>query len=253
MGFLSSIFGTPESQLVSAIANGNLDKVKQLIAKNPNLVNAKLNKDGDTALSIACDKDNLNIVNVLIKAGADVNATDNDGETVLMRVSNVKIVNALIKAGADVNATDNDGNTAVIKNSDSKYTLDIINTLIQAGADLEAENKYGNTALITACQGYYYKESSISDSPRIETVKVLIQGGANVNTKTSTGNTALKTAQELSNKYSSAEEIVNILIKAGAKPVKKKVIQITKLFRGGRRNKTRKHVKGSKRKTRTRR
>ena len=245
---MSSIFGTPESQLVSAIEYGNLDKVKQLIAKNPKLVNGVINEDGDTALLRACYNNDTNIINALIKAGADVNlANKKDGDTPLMSVYGVESVNALIKAGADVNlANKKNRNTPLIKNSAYENRLDTVNTLIQAGADLEAENKYGYTALITASQGYYVKPFSFEKpTPKIEIVNALIQGGANVNTKTSTGNTALKTAENIYSIDSSKGEIVDVLKKAGAKSMKKKV------FTGGRKHRTKKRKHRSKRKTRT--
>ena len=75
-------------------------------------------KEGMTALMCAAARsaDNLDTVMYLLHKGADVNAKDNDGRTVLMYASgimgNLETVTYLVNQGADVNAKDKDGRTA---------------------------------------------------------------------------------------------------------------------------------------------
>jgi ankyrin repeat protein len=60
---------------------------------------------------------NLDCVEALIAAGADLNAKDRDGMTALIESSeqnNVSCVKALIAAGADVNIRDRNGDTALM-------------------------------------------------------------------------------------------------------------------------------------------
>ncbi len=63
-----------------------------------------------------CNAGNTQGVIEAIKAGANVNAKDNNGVTALMMATaegQVGIVNALISAGTDVRHRDNDGKTAL--------------------------------------------------------------------------------------------------------------------------------------------
>jgi ankyrin repeat protein len=128
---------------------------------------------------------------MLIKAGADVNARDNNGKTTLMYATyygREEIVEMLIKAGADVNARDNNGNTAlmyaisqvsfvtsgILVGNPSKEK--IVEMLIKAGADVNIKNKKGQTALLMVVEK---KETGVTK--RI--VEMLIRAGADVNAK----------------------------------------------------------------------
>jgi ankyrin repeat protein len=66
-----------------AAKNGDLEAVKDLLAKDPNLLNSQ---DGDnkcTALYHACRRGKIAIVNYLIEKGADVNLGDKTGKNPL--------------------------------------------------------------------------------------------------------------------------------------------------------------------------
>ena len=64
-----------------------------------------------------CFNKNPEITEVLLKAGAEVNATTEDGTTALMMAAlfnvNPNITAMLLKAGADTTAKNNDGMTAL--------------------------------------------------------------------------------------------------------------------------------------------
>ena len=59
------------------------------------------------------DNNRVKMVKRLIKAGADVNAKNKQGQTALFFASDYRYLDMLLKAGADVNITDNDGNTTL--------------------------------------------------------------------------------------------------------------------------------------------
>lgn len=88
----------------------------------------------EAALMLASESGHQEIVKILIDAGADVNATTEDGQTALMLASqngHQEIVNILIDAGADVNATAEDGQTALTLASQNGHQ-EIVNILIDA-------------------------------------------------------------------------------------------------------------------------
>ena len=100
--------------LLKAVSKYDLNEVNTYIAQGANL--KLMNAEGDTALIAAAASGNLDIVNALIAAGADVNARhggyrDSNNYTAVMRAASGghdAIVEALLKAGAKV--TDRDQN-----------------------------------------------------------------------------------------------------------------------------------------------
>lgn len=71
---------------------------------------------GDNLLTIAAWRGNLEIISILLKAGINVNHTDDNGATALMVVCGKRRNNAiplLLDAGADVSIIDNENKTAI--------------------------------------------------------------------------------------------------------------------------------------------
>lgn len=152
--------GTPLHWVARQYSNipGCLEIANKLIECGAD-VNA-INKFGQTPLSKLCDTasdrnkfNDMDLVKVLLKAGADINlgnalyeAADRD---------NTELVNFLISKGADVNQKDNKGNTPLskaiqnpknyYKDYMTKYNANAI-ALIDAGADLTLPDEYGRAA-----------------------------------------------------------------------------------------------------------
>ena len=128
---------------------------------------------------------NKEIIELFMKAGMDVNAKGNYGETALMFASvhnNIELIKFLIKKGANVNAQSNDGYTALMFASSEGF-LDVLKLLIENNANVNAQNNDGETALML---------TSLND--KFEAAKLLIKRGADVNIKSNTGHTALEYA-----------------------------------------------------------
>lgn len=97
--------------------------------------------EGRTALIYAASRGYVQAVGILLKKGADVNATRSHNWSALMHATlsgHTKIVDMLIKAGADINIKSKSGINALIIASGKNY-VDIVNILIKAGIDVNSK------------------------------------------------------------------------------------------------------------------
>jgi ankyrin repeat protein len=158
-----------------------------------------------TPLSLACMNGSATIIERLLKAGADLNSTSKEGETALMTASltgNVDGIKVLLVHGADVNAKEpNKGQTALMWAA-SAGNAAAAELLIASGADLKAKSKAGFTPLLFAIR-----------NGDIEAVKVLLRHGANVNDIAPDGTSGINMA--VVNAYF---ELAAILLDFGADP-----------------------------------
>lgn len=138
------------SILIYAAESGNPDMVRLILQYQPNL--EARNFKGRTAIFAAglCNsyKDGAcaECVRLLVQAGANVNARDNDGNTPLHETFLTDVEGELLKSGANVNARNNDGETPIFTTVDN----DAIPLFIKYGADLTIRNNKGQTVMEAA-------------------------------------------------------------------------------------------------------
>jgi len=71
-----------DKELAWALKNGEIDKVKQIIEGNKQLVNTPI--DGRTAMHLAADYGQLEVLEYIASQGADINAKDKHGISVIL-------------------------------------------------------------------------------------------------------------------------------------------------------------------------
>lgn len=127
------------------------------------------------------------IFQMLMKAGAAVDATDYTGSQALLYASpggHTEFVKQLIAAGADVNAKNRFGNNA-LGNAAIKGQAEIVKLLIAANANVNMSNEDGVTNLMVA-----------AGNGHLEVVRLLLAANANAKKKSKYGHTALKMAMD---------------------------------------------------------
>jgi len=109
--------------------------------------NARRN-DGKTPLHSA---KNPSVVEVLFQMGADIEAQDNRGATplhCLMQHGDIEAMIKLIEIGANPNAADNSGRTLVHYNLRAIGTPKLLQTLVKANIDFNRKDVYGNPPIV---------------------------------------------------------------------------------------------------------
>ncbi|XP_040849671.1 ankyrin repeat and SOCS box protein 3 isoform X1 [Ochotona curzoniae] len=161
--------------------------------------------EGSCALHLAASQGHWKIVQVLLEAGADPNATTLEETTPLfLAVENGQIdtLKLLLRHGANVNGSHSMCGWNSLHQASFQGNAEIIKLLLKKGASQECQDDFGITPLFVAAQ--YGK---------LESLSILISSGANVNCQ------ALDKATPL---FIAAQEghttCVELLLSSGADP-----------------------------------
>jgi len=175
--FLFVFVGCKERPIHHAAYDGYLEKVKEIIDREPNQINVQ-DELGYTPLHLASGKGHTEIVEFLLNHGADTESEIFDGRTPLMLAAwyakdgKYETIKLLLEHGAKVNHKDKDGGTALHRAA--MYSdKEVINLLISYGADVNAKEEYQITPLIQAAM-----------LNNIEAAKALVEHGADIFAKT---------------------------------------------------------------------
>jgi ankyrin repeat protein len=196
----ANVFSDYRTLLMRAVFQNRAGLVELLLKAGAD-INAKTN-GGDTALVIAAKFCRTGITELLLNAGAEVNAKDKEGSTALMMAASNRskeTVKLLLDRGADVHAKDNVGATALMQAA-TYGRRHIVALLLRRGADIHAKDDDGLTALVDVANGGNKK-----------TVKLLLERGADVHAKDIDGSTALIIAAR-----SGRKRMVKLLLRADA-------------------------------------
>ncbi|UYV76109.1 MTPN [Cordylochernes scorpioides] len=165
----------------SAIREGNLERIKKLVENGENF-NLK-NERGSAPLHIAVTLRKINIIEYLLKIGANIDIRDLYEQTPLHKAAsnrdNMAVIKYLVMAGAYVNAVDIDGKTPLHITSIYEQ-LEASRYLINHGADIHAKDQKGISILMDA----------ICFSENLEIIKILLELGVDVNAQDVNGNSA---------------------------------------------------------------
>lgn len=230
--------------LMAAAASGHPDVVARILQFDRDMKRADM--DGDSAIHYLAEsrtiyhmlgshkgfqprvwataEDRLNALNLILQAGAKVDATNQRRETALMLASRQPgLVDALLKHGANPNARDSNERTPLMRAS----TLEVVTSLLAHGADARAIGNHGETVLnsigipdavpLLIAAGADVKRHDINGrTPLMMTARsasatrLLIAKGADVNARDRSRQTVLMRCP--------SAEVAQILLDAGADP-----------------------------------
>ena len=216
--FVNVTDATGDSALHIAAVEGNF-VIAQLLLRYKADVNQ--NSDDNTPLTLASTFNNINVARLLIESGADVNIKTGDDELTALHESTLKgwleMVELLVDYGADLNSSAADGNTCFHIACQLGY-IKIVQFLVSKGADVNLvcrarstmkTDGEGETGFIRAARNGKFdiikllleRNSTEDDSQHID-----------VNFQSENGNTALLIAA-----FQGHYEMARILLEHGAK------------------------------------
>lgn len=184
----SRVLSKETLMIFKSIENDNIEYLKKKLAKKE-IDFGVMNKSGDSLLVFAAGRNKKAAVQLLLNAGAPVNAYGGQGDSALIRaVSEDRrdVVKILLDAKASVNVR---GSKAYLGASplflaSSIGSIEIVDMLVSSGADVNLANLQGVTPLMDAAYG------------SLAMVKLLLKHGAKPGLRDENGHTALKIARQ---------------------------------------------------------
>lgn len=202
-----------DDSIILAVKNRSIELISMLLQAGADI--NKIGLKGRNALSAAAKTNDSNLVKYLLGLGANPNPNEPESEPSAVplveaaRLGNLEMIEILLHAGADCNQPENstkpgrDVNLNALQLAAAKGNIDVVRRLLFAGADLNfPATRDGLTALQAAVI-----------SKNLELVQLLIDQGANPNSPGAGvfGVTALEAAVTNRN-----TRLVQILLAAGA-------------------------------------
>lgn len=178
-------------ELLHTVEWGSVEKLETILKNKSNFNDEDRNALNAALLFAGCD---MARGSLLLSYGANLNAQDETGKTVLMECPKschhdwcIKYIEFLISKGADINIRDKNGDTALMYASFNGCGQ-FIKLLLSQGADGNSKNQTGQTALMLATGGKGRLAGNFSASA-VE--NLLAAKNINLNEKDKYGNSAL--------------------------------------------------------------
>ena len=219
--YSNSMTGTP--LFLASKNNPNVEVVKCLLeledtGRRKLILKGIVRCQEKNILAIAVHNSNREVLQYLLKAGADVNASNLDNETALMELKdsygayNAVPIQALLDAEANPNAQDNDGRTLLMRMLSNDYPvgynydfLTPAEVLITGGASVDIRDNKGRTVLMYAAQNHYLARD------KSDVIRLFLKAGADINARDNEGNTAIILAAK-----KNYPNIIKLLLENGA-------------------------------------
>jgi ankyrin repeat protein len=145
---------------------------------------------GHTPLFSACGN-GPELVQLLLDYGADIEAQERNGLLTSLHVAvwdcSLEVTELLLTRGADMEGRDDDGCTP-LHHASTRNRLEFIELLMNQGANLEARNGRGDAPLYSVCKN--------SDRHDDNGVYLLLDGGANMQARNNDCRTPLHVATQ---------------------------------------------------------
>lgn len=165
--------------------------------------------DPDGTLLAAAEEGDAAGIDLAIRAGAALEARDSHNRTALLLAAtgdHVEAAKLLVAAGADPDALDDRHDTPWLVTGVTG-SVAMLEALLPASPDLTIRNRFGGVSVIPA-----------SERGHVDYVRRVVQTGIDVNHVNDLGWTALLEAVLLGDGGTRHQEIVRILLAAGADP-----------------------------------
>lgn len=142
--------GLGETPLHYLTVENQLDAVKLLYSRGAELNTT--NKCAGTPLSEAASLGYIDMVKFLLEKGAKINHVPEEDPIVheAVRSGNPEIVDLLVKYGVDINATNSLGQTPLHESASEDGWLEVTKYLVKKGANIDALDGFNSTPLIAS-------------------------------------------------------------------------------------------------------
>ncbi|MBQ4614049.1 MAG: ankyrin repeat domain-containing protein [Akkermansia sp.] len=202
-----------ESPFFAAAATNKPEAVEDLLWMLEQGADPNERLQGYTPLMVAAERANIPAMELLLYAGADVNAHTPEGETALSAAvrRNPLAVEYLLSRGAAIPEEGSPAHLELLEQTlrGKKRSLEL---LLQAGLAPDTRLEDGSTLLMSAVA-----------NERVEMVRLLLAAGADANATTPSGRTALRSAM-LGRVVGKAEEarleMMRLLLEVGVDPLR---------------------------------